>query len=132
VESYPTKKKSTYKISCSTGIEQQEVTLHSPERHHQRIQLPAIYAPQIFTGLFLTLWVYKCFVMIFFQNKIIYMPSMPPLARKEKIQDYDKECRPVVWREERIRSGTGWKLQWWLALCQKRETMLKKRGEKRG
>jgi hypothetical protein len=101
------KVKSTYKINSSTGIEQQEVTPHSAERHHQRIQLPAIYAPLIFTALFLTLLVYKCFVMILFQNKIIHMPSMPPLARREKSKDYDKECRPVVWREERIRSSDG-------------------------
>ena len=46
-------------------------------------------------------------MMIIFQNKIIYMPSMPPFSRSEKIADYERECRPVVWREERVRSGDG-------------------------
>lgn len=55
--------------------------------HYQRIHLPAIYAPLIFTGLFLMLWIYKWIVIVLFQNKIIYMPSMPPFARKEKIAD---------------------------------------------
>lgn len=45
--------------------------------------------------------------MVLFQNKIIYMPSMPPFARGEKIATYDAGCRPVVWREERIESGDG-------------------------
>ena len=46
-------------------------------------------------------------MMVLFQNKIIYMPSMPPFARRETILDYEAGCRPVGWREERIRSGDG-------------------------
>ena len=44
-------------------------------------------------------------MMIIFQNKIIYMPSMPPFSRSEKIADYEAQCKPVVWKEERIRSA---------------------------
>ena len=47
---------------------------------------------------------------VVFQEKFIYMPYMPPFARSEQIADYDKDCRPVTWREERIRSGDGTKI----------------------
>lgn len=46
-------------------------------------------------------------MMVLFQNKIIYMPSMPPFARRETIATYEVGCRPVVWREERVESGDG-------------------------
>ena len=46
-------------------------------------------------------------MMIVFQNRIIYMPSMPPYSRSEKIADYEALCKPVVWREERIKSADG-------------------------
>ncbi|KAL1884477.1 hypothetical protein Plec18167_002067 [Paecilomyces lecythidis] len=45
--------------------------------------------------------------MIIFQNKIIYMPSIPPLARWETIEDYAPECRPIQWREKSIKSEDG-------------------------
>lgn len=48
-------------------------------------------------------------MLVLFQNRIIYMPSMPPFSRSERIADYAAVCRPVVWREERItcaRDGT--------------------------
>ncbi|KAK1060609.1 hypothetical protein LTR74_011742 [Friedmanniomyces endolithicus] len=47
---------------------------------------------------------------VVFQEKIIYMPYMPPFARSEKIADYAASCRPVEWREERIRSIDGTKI----------------------
>ena len=46
-------------------------------------------------------------MMIVFQNKIIYMPSVPPFSRREKVADYERLCRPVVWRQEKIRSLDG-------------------------
>ena len=56
-------------------------------------------------------------MLILFQNRIIYMPSMPPFARREKVADYvgSERCAGpgergkfgVGWREERIRSGDG-------------------------
>lgn len=45
--------------------------------------------------------------MIVFQNKIIYMPSMPPFARSERIDDYASMCKPVIWTEQRLRSKDG-------------------------
>ena len=46
-------------------------------------------------------------MMIVFQNQIIYMPSIPPFSRSEKITDYEALCKPVRWREERIKSADG-------------------------
>jgi hypothetical protein len=46
-------------------------------------------------------------MMVVFQNKIIYMPGLPPHARREKIEDYKGQCGGIKWREERIRSGDG-------------------------
>ena len=63
--------------------------------------------PLVFTGLLLSLWFYKCCMMVVFQNKIIYMPGVPPFARQEKIHDYAASCRPIVWREERISTADG-------------------------
>ncbi|KAK3674146.1 hypothetical protein LTR78_005993 [Recurvomyces mirabilis] len=63
--------------------------------------------PAVFTGLLLGLWAYKCFMTVVFQDRIIYMPYMPPFARSEKIADYAAVCRPVSWREERMRSLDG-------------------------
>ncbi|KAK5099088.1 hypothetical protein LTR70_001238 [Exophiala xenobiotica] len=48
--------------------------------------------------------------MIVFQNKIIYMPSMPPFSRSEKVVDYASQCKPVVWVEHGIQSLDGTKL----------------------
>ena len=52
-------------------------------------------------------------IMVLFQDKIIYMPGMPPFARSEKIEDYSKECKPVEWEEKHIKSLDGTKI----ALC---------------
>jgi len=68
---------------------------------------PGILAPSVFVFLVITLWFYKCCMMVLFQDKIIYMPGVPPFSRGEKIADYERECRPIRWREERIRSIDG-------------------------
>ena len=68
---------------------------------------PPLLIPLIFTSLLVVLWTYKCLMMIIFQNKIIYMPSMPPFARSERIADYAAVCRPVLWREERVKGRDG-------------------------
>lgn len=47
---------------------------------------------------------YKCLMMILFQDKIIYMPYMPPFARSERIENHASACKPVEWKEETIRS----------------------------
>lgn len=49
--------------------------------------------------------------MVLFQNKIIYMPSMPPFSRSEKLTDYVNECKPVTWEEIDIKSLDGTKLK---------------------
>lgn len=69
----------------------------------QTILLP----PAVFGGLLVTLWTYKCLMMVIFQNKIIYMPSVPPFSRSEKIEDYEQQCRPVEWIEHETRSSDG-------------------------
>lgn len=46
-------------------------------------------------------------MLILFQNRIIYMPSMPPFSRSEKIADYTSSFRDLWWREERVRSADG-------------------------
>lgn len=69
--------------------------------------------PLIFGGLAIALWTWKCCMMVLFQNKIIYMPSLPPNARWEMIEDYARKCGNIKWREETIRSSDGTEI----ALC---------------
>jgi uncharacterized protein len=38
-------------------------------------------------------------MMVVFQNKIIYMPGLPPNARRERIEDYKNQCGGIQWRE---------------------------------
>lgn len=52
-------------------------------------------------------------MMILFQDKIIYMPSVPPFSRQEKVKDFARACLPMEWTEETILSLDGTKL----ALC---------------
>ena len=49
-------------------------------------------------------------MLVVFQNKIIYMPSVPPFSRSEKIEDYAASCRGVVWRQEKTRAADGTRL----------------------
>ena len=90
------------------GLQQRHSIYHPSCRQFRKFYLPTIlYPPLVFTSLVLALWAYKCLMMIIFQNKIIYMPSMPPYSRSERIEAYEAQCRPVVWREERIKSADG-------------------------
>jgi pimeloyl-ACP methyl ester carboxylesterase len=61
----------------------------------------------VFTGLFVALWSYKCLMTVLFQDKIIYMPYMPPFARSEKLEDYIASCMPVTWEQRHIKSSDG-------------------------
>lgn len=63
--------------------------------------------PVVFVGLVITLWTWKCLMMVLFQNKIIYMPGLPPNARKETISDYVAQCYGISWREERAKAADG-------------------------
>ena len=72
--------------------------------------LTILTPPAILAGLGLTLWAYKCLMMVIFQNKIIYMPSVPPFSRREKVEDYEGSCKPFQWRHESLRSSDGTRL----------------------
>ncbi|KAL1878618.1 hypothetical protein VTK73DRAFT_7699 [Phialemonium thermophilum] len=74
--------------------------------HAEAILLP----PAVFTGLLAALWLWKCCMMVLFQNKIIYMPGLPPNARWETIADYIPQCAGVEWQELRIQSLDGTEL----------------------
>lgn len=39
-------------------------------------------------------------MMVLFQNKIIYMPNIPPFSRSETVEAYERLCAPVRWKEE--------------------------------
>ncbi|KAI1752191.1 Alpha/Beta hydrolase protein [Xylaria castorea] len=81
-------------------------------RRNLHIDGPAL-APVVFGGLLVSLWTWKCFMMVVFQNKIIYMPGLPPNSRREKIHDYKDRLANIDWREERVRAADGTDL----ALC---------------
>ncbi|KJX92980.1 alpha/beta superfamily hydrolase like protein [Zymoseptoria brevis] len=93
---------------------------HSTSRHRDdsgRVSslladtLPSFLVPPVvFTGLLLALWTYKAFMTVIGQNKIIYMPYMPPFTRSEEMADYTNLCKPVEWRHEKMRSLDGTKL----------------------
>ncbi|GAB1199582.1 hypothetical protein APSETT444_008936 [Aspergillus pseudonomiae] len=73
--------------------------------------IPSLLVPPlIFVGLLLALWTWKCFWIVVLQDKLLYLSWLPPLARSEKIADYEAECRPVQWTEKQIRSLDGTKL----------------------
>lgn len=78
---------------------------------HRCLTLDTVQAlllpPAIFGGLFVALWTYKCFMLVVFQNKIIYMPSVPPFSRSEEIGTYAQQCKPVLWREHSVRTEDG-------------------------
>jgi len=46
-------------------------------------------------------------MMVVFQNKIIYMPGLPPNARSETIADYESQCGGIEWKEEKTSSADG-------------------------
>ena len=72
------------------------------------IHIPNLLLPPVvFSGLLVALWVWKCIMMVVFQNKIIYMPSMPPNARWEQIADYASRCGGIQWTEERTKAADG-------------------------
>ncbi len=49
-------------------------------------------------------------MMVVFQNKIIYMPGLPPNARSERIADWKDLCGGIEWTEERTAAEDGTKL----------------------
>lgn len=76
--------------------------------------LPSVLVPPtVFMTLLIGLWTYKCIMTVLFQDRIIYMPYMPPFARHEKMEDYIAVCKPVCWEHKHIKSLDGTKL----AIC---------------
>lgn len=68
---------------------------------------PLLLPPVVFMGLLITLWTYKSLILILLQNRIIYMPNLPPFSRSERIVDYERDCGGVKWKEEKIRGSDG-------------------------
>ncbi|TGO92293.1 hypothetical protein BPOR_0006g00330 [Botrytis porri] len=91
-------------------IQQARCILRKPRGYgqYQRrgfFEVPMVLVPPLyFLGLGVAMWTWKCFMMVTFQNKIIYMPGLPPNSRQETIANYQKECLGIKWREEKIRS----------------------------
>lgn len=92
---------------------------HPPLRTHQpcispvardfhSFHIPPILLPPVyFTGLLVALWIWKCFMMVVFQNKIIYMPGLPPNSRSEQIANWASRCGGIQWTEERTMAADG-------------------------
>lgn len=84
-----------------------------PRRQHVGLQrtfanLPTfLLPPLVFSGLVVVLWTWKCLMMVLFQNKIIYMPGLPPNAKRETIAAYKHQCGAIQWREERTIASDG-------------------------
>jgi hypothetical protein len=49
-------------------------------------------------------------MLVVFQNRIVYMPSMPPGSRRERIKDYKSACKGVAWDVKRIHAADGTEL----------------------
>ncbi|KAL7275022.1 hypothetical protein RUND412_002057 [Rhizina undulata] len=68
--------------------------------------LPAVLVPPVvFTGLVITLWTYKCAMMVVFQNKIIYMPGVPLGARSETIDTYKSLTQGISWQKQTLKTS---------------------------
>lgn len=46
-------------------------------------------------------------MMVLFQNRIIYMPGLPPNSRRETIEDYKSQCGGIQWQEEKTKAEDG-------------------------
>lgn len=97
----------THRISL---IKTSHPTVRGAPHYVRRISWTSVLLPTAtFSGLLGALWIYKCLVMVIFQNKIIYMPNIPPFSRSERISDY-RYPKDVLWREESFQSVDGVKL----------------------
>jgi hypothetical protein len=76
-------------------------------QYHAVALTSILLPPVVFSGLLFALWTWKCFMMVMFQNKIIYMPGIPPNARRETISDYSRQCLGIKWQEERTQAIDG-------------------------
>ncbi|PHH83704.1 hypothetical protein CDD82_4666 [Ophiocordyceps australis] len=83
--------------------------LPTPWKRHFHPFLP----PLLFTGLVISLYTWKCCMLVVFQSFIIYNPFIPPDSRTVRIADFAKQCRDFEWREKRIKASDGTQI----ALC---------------
>ncbi|KAK3398091.1 alpha/beta-hydrolase [Sordaria brevicollis] len=63
--------------------------------------------PVVFVGLLVALYIWKCMMLVVFQNKIIYMPGFPPNSPWELIENYANHCGGIKWTDERTRAADG-------------------------
>lgn len=76
--------------------------------HGRQLHIPGyLLPPVIFTGLLLALYMWKSFIMVSLQNKIIYAPYLPPTARFEQIADWQSKLFGIEWKEIHMRSIDG-------------------------
>ncbi|GAA5924295.1 alpha/beta hydrolase [Sporobolomyces koalae] len=52
--------------------------------------VPILFILQVVVGLPAALWFYKCLMLVAFQRKIIYLPSVPPGTRNESLEDGER------------------------------------------
>lgn len=76
--------------------------------HKKQIHIPSyLFPPVMFTGLLFALYIWKSFIMVSLQNKIIYAPYLPPTARFEQIADWQSKLFGIEWKEIHMRSIDG-------------------------
>jgi len=63
-----------------------------------------LFLLEVGLGLPLALWTYKCLMMVAFQRKIIYLPSVPPGSRNESLAEGERTA-PL----DGLLSGMDWK-----------------------
>ncbi|GAA5856426.1 hypothetical protein JCM8547_008739 [Rhodosporidiobolus lusitaniae] len=77
---------------------------------------PVLFILQVFFSLPAVLWAYKCFMLVLFQRRVIYLPSVPPGTRDESLADgerssaLDASLSGMYWKEVQVRSDepTRW------------------------
>ncbi|GAA5905378.1 hypothetical protein JCM6882_003142 [Rhodosporidiobolus microsporus] len=71
---------------------------------------PWLFLLQVVVGLPAALWAYKCLMLVLFQRKIIYLPSVPPGTRDESLADgertpaRDASLSGMRWKEVEVTS----------------------------
>ncbi|GAA6041666.1 hypothetical protein JCM8097_003070 [Rhodosporidiobolus ruineniae] len=73
--------------------------------------VPWLFLLGTIVGLPTALWAYKCLLLILFQRKLIYLPSVPPGVRSESLADRERTpalesaLKGMKWREVEVVSG---------------------------
>ncbi|GAA5849716.1 hypothetical protein JCM9279_001991 [Rhodotorula babjevae] len=71
---------------------------------------PWLFLAEVLLGLPAALWAYKCLMLVLFQRRIIYLPSVPPGTRNESLDDgerssdRDASLGGLRWREVKVTS----------------------------